>query len=412
MKSLDQWLPEIEKLHPQNIDLGLARIAKVAEQLGLTKFNCPVITVGGTNGKGSCVKTLESIFLAAGYKTGAYTSPHLLKFNERIRINNQMIDDASLSEAFEIITQHRNSIPLTFFEFTTLAALEIFRAQNLDVLILEVGLGGRLDAVNIVEPDISILTTIELDHMDWLGNTREEIAIQKAGIFRPLKPAIIGDKNPPAKLLEQAHDLNAQLYCINTDFSYETTQTSWTWQSKASILSDLPLPNLPMQNVATALMAIDLFPKAISNSAIIEGINNAWLPGRFQKIVSPACILDVAHNPAAANLLASNIKNLKVSGNIKAVIGMLADKDIPNTLQPLLPFVKEWHLTHLPSDRTASASTLASHLQDFGQVSWYTYNNVSDAFNAAKNSLTTEDLIVVFGSFYTVAAVLNLFQNH
>lgn len=410
---LADWLTKIETLHPKTIQLGVERVAKIAHKLDLHRFECPVITVGGTNGKGSCVKFLESILLSSDYRVGAYTSPHLLSFNERIRINNQLITDEILCEGFEVIDRARAEISLTFFEFTTLAALWAFKQAKLDVLILEVGMGGRLDAVNIMDSDIAIVTSVDIDHIEWLGSTREEIGYEKAGIFRPDSIAVCGDMTPPKSLVEYAAQQRTQLHTLDHDFNYTITSDYWNWKSEKASYENLPLPCLPIVNAASALMAISHLQKSmhIPLEAIKTGIYNAKLMGRFQVVKDPiSCILDVAHNPAAAKMLAKNLADLN-SGKLIAVVGMLADKDISNTFKELLPYIKEWHLGTLHVPRGASSTQLARRLQDFNGSEWYTYDCITEAFEQASAHLNSNDKILVFGSFYTVAEILNLLQR-
>jgi dihydrofolate synthase / folylpolyglutamate synthase len=408
--NLDGWLDRLTTLHPQTIELGLDRILRVASKLQVTEFSCPVITIGGTNGKGSCVRFLESIYQAQGYRVGAYTSPHLLKFNERIRINNQLCDDASLIASFERVDSVRNGTLLTFFEFTTLAALCLFQTANLDVLLLEIGLGGRLDAVNIVTSNLAIITSVTIDHTDWLGSTRFEIAKEKAGIFRADKQAVIGEPSPPQSLLTQAQALSTQLYCVGSEFSYRKTAQSWDWYSSLANWTRLPLPKLPIQNAATALMAITLLQNdlPVQRNNIEFGVSSAVIPGRMHKIDVPVrCILDVAHNPASAQLLAEQCKSLPCKGKLIAVVAMLDDKDITNTLLPLRPLISTWHFGSLQIPRGAKAEKLAAVFQGIDNIECYTYDGVSAAFEAAIQSIDNEDHILVYGSFYTVAEILN-----
>lgn len=409
MKTLEQWLLELEQLHPKAIDLQLTRVASVAQELNLTHFDCPVVTVGGTNGKGSCVRFLDAIVTKAGYRVGSYTSPHLLNFNERIRIDAQFSNNTSLCEAFEVIEVARKSTTLTFFEYTTLAALWLFKQKSLDLIILEVGLGGRLDAVNLVDPDIAIISSISLDHLDWLGATREDIGFEKAGIFRPHRAAICGDREPPYTVRNQALHLESKLYEAGKHFDYQEEQGSWRWFSDDWELHDLPLPHLPIQNAATSLMGIKLLKEQlhITSEDICHGIKTARLPGRFQIIDNPfPCILDVAHNPASGQLLADRLKLL--NENIIAVVGMLNDKDITNTLAPLVPLVSRWYCGSLNCARGCNCDVLQSKLQDFGVNSCYTFPSVTKAFEAATKQLKKSDRVLVFGSFYTVAEIMSL----
>ncbi len=413
-KTLSQWLNYIETLHPLSIALGLDRVQKAAKKLGVIQFPCPVITVAGTNGKGSCVAFIESIYLAAGYRVGAYISPHLLRFNERIRINGIEVEDAALCRAFELVERARGTLSLTYFEFTTLAAFILFKEAQLEALVLEVGLGGRLDAVNVVDSDVAVVTTIALDHMDWLGENREEIAVEKAGIFRENKPAICGDVDPPASLFAVAADKQAELFCIEQQFDYQINSSSWRWHSDKQQLLDLPFPQLPIQNAATALMAVECLQSrlAIDKTAIVQGLKNAYLPGRFQRLQKPVnLILDVAHNPAAAEFLAERLQKEPNSGRTLAVVSILADKDIPGTLRPLLNSVDAWFVGGLDVPRGMPANTLTDYLRQLGAKKWYPEEHIATAFDNALQTCQADDRIVVFGSFYTVASVLKSLQD-
>lgn len=396
-KNLDDWFFHIKQIHQKRMELGLDRIAIVADRLELRSFSCPVITVGGTNGKGSCTKTLESIYTAAGYKTGLYTSPHLMVFNERIRIHNHIISDEVLIDAFEIIEHARQDIILSFFEFTTLAALWLFQQSDCDVVILEVGLGGRLDAVNIVESDIAIVTSIALDHQDWLGDNRETIAYEKASIARENKPFICGDDNPPARLFETVAEKKAILYLINRDFSYSAT---------------LPVPHLKQQNVAAAIAAIELLQTIlpVSLDQMAQGIRDTVLPGRFEMISSPLpCILDVAHNPQASQWLAEQVHQLSCVKKTIAIVGMLKDKAIIETIAPLVPLVDVWCVCSLLSEneeRGSDGDAVIQYLQTQHHKNCYNFLSVSDAMDFAKQQYCHAecDRVLIFGSFYTVAA--------
>jgi dihydrofolate synthase/folylpolyglutamate synthase len=404
-RNLAEWLIYLEQLHPHTIELGLSRINAVAKKLALTSFPHPVITVAGTNGKGSCVCFLETILCHAGYRVGAYTSPHLLRFNERIRISGQEIDDATLCAALQKIETARADISLTFFEFTTLAALLIFQQTPLNILILEVGLGGRLDAVNIVDADVAVITTIDLDHMDWLGHDREKIGREKAGIFRSGKPAVFGDITPVNSILQAAQELAIPLYCLNRDFTYEPKVDSWHWQSPQQTWQHLPLPHLEMQNAACALMALYLLTTQlpVSEMAIHYGIHDAKLPGRWQRLVLPVhCIADVAHNPHATRWLAQKLNQEPCRGRTLAVVGMLADKDIKNTLAPLVTAIDAWYLGTLSVPRGATATNLAAILSAITDKICYHYSSVALALEQAISACQTDDRLLIFGSFHTV----------
>ncbi|MGB6976580.1 MAG: bifunctional tetrahydrofolate synthase/dihydrofolate synthase [Gammaproteobacteria bacterium] len=412
--NLAEWLSYLEQLHPRTIELGLQRISAVAQKLSLKSFPHPVITVAGTNGKGSCVCFLETILRNAGYRVGAYTSPHLLHFNERIRINSQEIDDASLCVALQKIESARGDIPLTFFEFTTLAALLIFQHAQLDALILEVGLGGRLDAVNIIDADVAVITTIDLDHMDWLGQDRETIGCEKAGILRSNKPAVFGDTTPVNSIQQIADQLSSKLYCLNRDFYYEPIANGWHWYSPQQTWRNLPQPHLEIQNAASALMALSLLQNQlpVSETAIHQGLRQAKLAGRWQRLPLPiTCIADVAHNPHAARWVAKRLKQEPCTGRTLAVVGMLADKDIKNTLATLADAVDTWYVGSLSVARGASAQTLTAILALLTDKICYNCSSIELALQQAINACETSDRILIFGSFHTVEAGLKLLET-
>ncbi len=449
---MQSWLTHIESIHPLAIELGLERVGKVARKLQVTEFDCPVITVAGTNGKGTCVAFLAEILQQAGYHVATYTSPHLLDFKERIQINGQPLAAADLLRAFAQVEQVREQTLLTYFEFTTLAALWVFKRirfpelppslqdagiqptgtlKRPDAVILEVGLGGRLDAVNCVESDVAVITTIALDHQEWLGDTREAIGQEKAGIFRANKPAICGEVAPPGAIFAAAEAIGARLSCLNRDFSYMQDAATWSWRTADRHLHALPIPHLPLQNAATALMALhclhDRLP--VSTAAICQGLSKAFVPGRFQKclVVPAGCrdpvdrdvkasrqiILDVAHNPAAAQYLANRLQAEPKLGKTLAVVSIFADKDIPNILAPLLPLVDEWYVAGLDDlPRGVPAASLAQHLSNLNVSHYTTHSTVLAAFTKAMSECEEQDSILVFGSFHTVAPVLAWLQRN
>lgn len=416
LTSLPQWLSYIETLHPKVMELGLQRVQHVATRLNILNFNCPVITVAGTNGKGSCVAFIEAIAKAAGYRAGAYTSPHLLRFKERIRIAGQEIDDTALVEAFTQVEKARADTLLTYFEFTTLAALWLFHRANLDVLVLEVGLGGRLDAVNIIEPDVTIITSIALDHMEWLGDTREAIGYEKAGIFRAGKPAICGDINPPNSVIATAKKLAATLYCRDVDFGITTQSPEYSiWIDDVDPIPPVAL-NLPPASAATAVMALHCLKAGLNipATAIREGLEAATLSGRFQRVhyQGKQVILDVAHNPAASEYLAQKL-SLEPVGLTHAVVSILSDKDISGTLQPLLQQVNNWFVAGLDLPRGTSGEILANHLQNLGVTAYHIHiaTSTEKAFHAALQACGPLDRIIVFGSFHTVAPILAVLND-
>ncbi|WP_458574699.1 bifunctional tetrahydrofolate synthase/dihydrofolate synthase [Polynucleobacter sp. HIN7] len=418
--NLDEWLSHLETAHRVGIDMGLGRITRVKESLGL-KFPCPVITVGGTNGKGSTCAFLESILLAAGYKVACHTSPHLLRFNERARINGADVGDADLLNAFERVEQARCRLSdpptLTYFEFTTLAIMDLFANAKVDAAILEVGMGGRLDAVNIVDADCAIVTSIDLDHMAYLGNTREAIAFEKAGIFRPKAIAICGDPMPPTSLINHAKEIGADLYLMGKDYSFTGDQQQWGWSGRGKRFSGLGYPALRGANqllnasaVIAALMALhDRLP--VSAQDIRNGLALVELPGRFQVLPGkPTVVLDVAHNPHAAATLAQSIEAMAYHPYTYAVFGAMADKDIEGVLKPMLDIVDYWYCTDLPTPRAASAHDLVKRLQALNKEA-LVFPNPGAAYQAALDKAGEGDRITVFGSFYTVAGVMAYRNN-
>lgn len=416
--SLAAWLHWLETLHPSEIDLGLERIGVVAKKMQLTKPAKHVITVAGTNGKGSTVAFLTTILKEAGLSVGAYTSPHLLVYNERVVVNGKQVSDKQLCEAFEQVESARGDVSLTYFEFGTLAAFALFEKADLDVAVLEVGLGGRLDAVNLVDADVAVMTTISLDHEAWLGNTREAIGIEKAGIFRSGKPAVCGDVDLPNSVIEVANNKAAQLFRRNVDFSIEQTPQEWIWRGvdankQAITFAHLPLPQLPIDNAATAIQALMCLPFSIPQNAIESGVKTATLMGRYQKIEKQVThILDVAHNPESAHYLAKKLKQDVIKGKTIAVFAMLADKDCNKVVETLKPQVDDWYIASIDAARGQTALQLQAILKaaDIGQVQ--SFDTITQAYEAAKKIAGQQDRILVCGSFYTVSAVLAYLDLH
>ncbi|WP_342219427.1 bifunctional tetrahydrofolate synthase/dihydrofolate synthase [Rickettsiella endosymbiont of Miltochrista miniata] len=409
-RTLSDWLAYIDTCHPSSIDLGLERISQVAERLQVLHFNCPVVTVAGTNGKGSNVALTAAILTAAGYRVGTYTSPHLIRYQERIQIAGHCISDQDLCRAFLDIEKNRADISLTYFEIGTLAALWTFKHAALDAIILEIGLGGRLDAVNCVDADLAIISMIDLDHMDWLGDTREKIGFEKAGIMRPNRPCVCGDFAPPQSLLNTAQSLASPLYRQGIEFDYKMQGQSWSWTSQQLTLRDLPLPNIDLQNAATVLQAIELLGDhfIITPLAIQEGLKRVFIPGRFHLIEKNArqIIIDVAHNPAGGECLSKRLANTPCLGNTYAVAGMLADKDIINTLRPLRHHVDHWTVCDLAEPRGAKATQLKQALLDLEvSQSILEFSSPDLAFQYAYRQLQKNDRLLVFGSFHTAAAI-------
>ncbi|HBV20624.1 MAG TPA: bifunctional tetrahydrofolate synthase/dihydrofolate synthase [Nitrosomonas sp.] len=416
--SLAQWLEFLGQLHPKTIDMALERVCQVRVALGLTPA-CPVIIVGGTNGKGSVCAILESILTTAGYQVGCYTSPHLIRYNERIRIRQKEVTDQQLCEAFILVNQAREKpgISLTYFEFGTLAAMHLFASAQVDVAILEVGLGGRLDAVNIFDADCAILTSIDLDHMDYLGNSRDAIGYEKAGIFRRNKPAICAETDLPCSVGQLAKKINAQLKIINQDFGYTEKVNQWNFWSRKGWRRTLPLPALrgvyQLQNASACLMALEMLSDQlpVSMQAIREGLLKVSLPGRFQVLSNqPMIILDVAHNPAAAHALAKNLEITRPSGKTFAVFAMLQDKDIYGVMQELAHHIDIWLLSSIDAPRGANAGELLQNLYKLKITreshSIHKFEDIESAYAFACEQADKNDRICVFGSFYTVGAVL------
>lgn len=412
---LDAWLAHLEALHPRGsagIELGLERVADVKSRLGQREA-CPVILVAGTNGKGSVCAMLERILLAAGYRTGLYTSPHLLRYNERVRLNGVAVDDSHLCAAFTRVEQARGDVALTYFEFGTLAAWEVFAVEDLDVIILEVGLGGRLDATNVYQPACSIVTGIDLDHMDYLGPDRESIGREKAGIFRAGIPAICGDAQPPQSLVAHAAKIGASLQIIGRDFGYQRQEGQWLYWHGGQRRGGLAFPALrgerQLANAACVLAALDALHKdlPLAMKDVRRGLIEVELAGRFQVLPGrPAVVLDVAHNPQAARVLAANLGDMGFHRNTWAVFGMLADKDIDGVIDAIGGRVTHWLPCTLEGRRAASADFLAARLEARGMLVAGSFASPAAALVCAQEKAGEDDRILAFGSFLTVAAAL------
>ena len=405
-RSLAGWLGYIERQHPQTIALGLDRVREVLAALGVG-FSCPVVTVAGTNGKGSVCAMLESILQAGGYRTGLYSSPHLLRYNERVRVAGREAEDATLCEAFDAVESARGGVPLTYFEFGTLAAFWLFEREKLDVLVLEVGLGGRLDAVNVVDADCAVLASVGIDHIEYLGDNREAIGREKAGIFRAGRPAIVADPHPPQSVLTA----DARLLLIGRDFGYVNQGTQWSWWGPPGKRSGLAHPALrgamQLRNASAAMAALDSLRERLplAMQDVRRGLAGVALPGRFQVLPGkPQVVLDVAHNPEAAAVLASNLGDGGYAPETIGVLGMLKDKDIAGVVRAMAPRITRWHLATLPGARGADSRLLSGILLDLGIKAPATeHDSVAAALAAAKKEAGENDKIVVFGSFLTVA---------
>ena len=418
--TLADWLARLERLHPKGIDLGLDRVRAVADRLAL-RLDVPAIVVGGTNGKGSTCAMLDSILRAGGYRTALYTSPHLLDFNERARIDGVSVTDSELIEQFEAVEAARGEVSLTYFEFTTLAILRLFAAARLDVAVLEIGLGGRLDAVNLIDADVSIVTSVDLDHMEYLGPTREEIGFEKAHIYRPGRPAICSDPHPPQSLLDHARAIGADLWRFGSDFNYQGDRQQWAYGGRQRRRSGLPYPALRGANqllnasgVLAALEALeDRLP--VSQQAVRQGLLTVELPARFQVLPGrPTTILDVAHNPHAAAVLADNLDNMGFYPVTHAVFGMLRDKDIGAVVAKLGTRVDQWHIGSTAGPRGSSAAETAAIVRRAvggpAQPSITEHDSIADAYACARERAGADDRILAFGSFLTVADVMRVIR--
>ena len=415
--TLAGWLRYIETLHPSTVALGLARVDAVAKRMSIAVAR-PTITVGGTNGKGSTCALLESMLRHAGYRTALYTSPHLIRFNERIRIDGLEANDAAIVAAFDAVESARTAgetIALTYFEFSTLAALHVFAGERVDAMILEVGLGGRLDAVNIVDADVAVLTAIGIDHVDYLGPTRETIGSEKAGIFRAGHPAICGDIDPPESVIARATTIGAPLWLIGRDYRYSVSGVQWDYHGPHGARHALPLPALrgayQLGNAATALAALDAVRDRLPVAAneVRNGLVHVELPGRFQVLPGrPVIVLDVAHNPHAAHVFAETLGAMSYHPRTFAVFGMLADKDIDGVIAAMRRQMDEWYVAPLPGPRGAPTSRIVAALRDadVDASAIHTFADIEHAFAAARAAADDTDRIAAFGSFLTVAAAL------
>ena len=415
MKTLDDWLAHCERLHPQTIELGLERVRTVAQRMRLG-FDCPVFTVAGTNGKGSTCAMLEAILLEAGFRTGVYTSPHLVRFEERCRIRGESADASELVASFAVVESARGDISLTYFEFTTLAILHVLARAGLDAVVLEVGLGGRLDAGNIIDTDCAISTSIDVDHTELLGHTREQIGLEKAGILRTGRPAIVSDPVPPQSVLDRATEIDADLWLLGRDYNYSGDQQQWAWAGRGRRYAGLAYPALrganQLINASGVLAALEAMrPRLpVTAQAVRNGLALVELPGRFQVVPGqPALVLDVAHNPHSAAALALNLDAMGFYPTTHAVFGAMADKDLAPMLARMDPLIDRWYFTDLPTPRAAGGAALQADWQALTQrkdAASAVFASPMEALRAAEAQAQATDRIVVFGSFYTVGGVL------
>ncbi len=422
--TLDQWLAWQETLHPREIDLGLERVQVVLGRMNAERPAPCVVMVAGTNGKGTSVALLEAMLRAAGLRVGAYTSPHLLRYNERIRIDGRMVSDDSLCQAFARVDQARGDVSLSYFEFGTLAAFDLFARAALDVALLEVGMGGRLDAVNVVDADVTLVTALDVDHVRWLGKDREAIGREKAGVFRAGRAAVVSDPRPPHSLLEHARQLQAPLFRLGHEYDYQMVppgpraRATWNWRSASRSYEALPLPAVAgswqLQNAAGVLMVMERLEAVFSleRRAVEAGLQQVRLSGRFQYFPGAVpCIVDVAHNRQAALALARELRQQPVAGRTHGVCAILADKDALAMCQAMAPAVDVWHLADLTVARGAAAASLAASLGEADESAPCScYHTVTAAYEGAMAAAAEGDRLVVFGSFHTAAAVLPLLE--
>ena len=412
-KTLPEWLAWQETLHPKLIDLGLHRVAHVLKALELDKPGYPILTIGGTNGKGSSVAFAESMLRAAGHKVGAYISPHILRYNERVRVDGVEASDQEFCAAFARIDAVRGDLEVTYFEFGTLAAIDIFAQRGVSVAVLEVGLGGRLDAVNALDPDAALVASIGLDHQEWLGDTRESIGREKAGIFRSGRPAVCGDRQPPASLLDYATSIGAELQVLGRDFEHSRQGETWSWRGPQGRFESLPAPALPgniqYDNAATVIAALQASPRLrVPEAAIRQGLTAARIEARFQRVAGPVeTVFDVSHNPAAAAVLADNLRSFPVTGRTFGIMGMFRDKAVEEVATALAPCLDRWYLAGLEGPRGQDAAALAGRVRRrVAQAELREFPTVAAAYAAASADARPGDRLVVFGSFQTVAALL------
>jgi dihydrofolate synthase/folylpolyglutamate synthase len=415
--TLPQWLEWIESSHPvDKIELGLDRLRKVFTKMALDFSSSRIVIVGGTNGKGSTIAMLDQVLRDQGKSVGCFTSPHFLRYNERIKLAGKPVGDALIIRAFEAIEQCRDGVPLTYFEYNTLAALHVFATEQPNVMLLEVGLGGRLDAINIVDAEISVVTTVSVDHIDWLGDDRDKIGYEKAGIYRHNCPAVCGDLNPPQQLVSYANEIGAELYLRGRDFNLvHQGGEGWTWQGEGvdgSLfeIANLPALTLPEANAATVIQVLQLLDMLPQPALLGRSLKSASLTGRMQTVLVSGIdyILDVAHNPEAAEYLAKQLRSKPVKGRTHMVLGMLADKDIDEVLRYLKGVVDNWYLAGLDVPRGQSAMALSEKLNQQGVkvTPQSAYDTVQVALKAVEADVKPGDRVIIAGSFFTVSAAL------
>ncbi len=421
--TLEQWLAYQTQIHPRAIDLGLDRLNRVLANLGFRRPDVPIITVGGTNGKGSVVATTAAILAAAGYRVGVFTSPHLRDYRERIRLGDRLIDADSLVTAFERIERARGDVGLTFFEYNTLAALLVFDSAGLDAWVLEIGMGGRLDAVNVVDPDVAVVVSVGLDHQEYLGDTLEAIGREKAGIFRAGRAAVLGNREMPPVVVETAHAVGARPKRLGVEFDFRREGRHWRYLGPRWDFTELPAPSLlgatQYGNAATAIAALEELapPLAISRASIEQGLRTVSVAGRFEvraprTATGPTWILDVAHNPDAARVLADNLRSTPIAGRTLGLCGVLADKDAAGVVAALAGCIDAWWFVSTTGERGQDATTLAARANPRSTVPIATAQSIDAACDAAHDAAAAGDRIVVFGSFHVVGPAIDWLERH
>lgn len=406
LSTMDDWLAWIGTLHTTEIELGLERVREVARRLDVLQPSCPVVIVGGTNGKGSTVAALEALYSTMGYRVGSFTSPFLFTYNEQVRLNGVNASDEQFCAAFQQVKDALRGTTLTPFEFGTLAAMVMFKQQALDIWLLEVGLGGRLDAVNILDADLAVITSISLDHIEWLGDTRDKIGYEKAGIMRALRPAVCGDIDTPASIRDQADRLGTKLYCQGRDFGFAEREKEWSWWCDTVRYESLPLSRLALQNMSTALMAAHLLQDKlpVNREAIDKALSQVTVPGRIEVVAGSVTeIYDVAHNPGSVALLAQRLSLIPCQGKTYAVFSMLADKDMSSSVRSIQQHIDQWVVAPLQSKRAASLEKIIQTLDALAIKNVLAQRTIQEARQTAWQHAQPGDRIVIFGSFHTVA---------
>ncbi len=412
---VEEWLHWLENLHPTKIDLTLDRAKKALTNIGLDEKKFPSIVIAGTNGKGSSVAFLEGIYFEAGYKVGSFTSPHISCFNERIRINKEQIKDSDLINVFSLIDVARKEVSLSYFEYSFIAALYYFVIENIDIALFEVGLGGRLDVVNSIDHDLSLITSIDLDHQSWLGDDRDSIGLEKAGVMRPKKPSVISDRNPPKSILEYAQNIKAVLHRIGSSFDYTRKENYWDYFSDNDVIHSIDYPSfgadIQLDNASGSIAAAKIMSNSlpINKIDIKKGISRTKIKGRIDKyhINGVDWLFDVAHNPASTKILAQKLKSIPNKGKVIAIFSMLRDKDIKSSIANLIPYIDEWNFVALEGDRSCSSKDIIKNLSNF-DITISSHSSVDLAYSVIEPTAKKGDLVVIFGSFRIVAPVMTI----